>query len=622
MYLTEDTPEAQEMRDNVLRLLTSGYEPNIRLAFSLVEGGGLHLSFFFPLWAGCFTDRETVGEKKAIWERVIWQYVGEDVLTYLQIHFAQKEKYWWNDMYDAFKSNYFFELMVAYGLFSVGELTRLWYEDTFYYQNTNLTYYLLEQNVPLGKNLFQSRFFPPIYAREHTYKLLQKIDFWDALVKHGLFSVGELVDLWHKDAVYHRETVLTRFFFERILLPETDKRFLFHEHIAPNSHLLHCQAIAQLFETEDATFDKKAFLQTKYLQNGTLDLNNTCLKSLPAEALELEGVHTLNIIGTKIETLPTELLLRIKNIKATRKMHRRIHAQMKALGRQDYFYAQYRAIDRGLSHFRRKKYIKAIDAFRVGEPVGIDSFLSVEERGKYWQAYFASFVRVGKLDEALQVLEKATSALPYPVVFHWRWMDEYMRVFMLAEREGEVLALFEPYAKSTAATHNVWNMLGMNGDYFWRLQNEKLAYQCQIKESFTFFENAKQYATLHPTEWRWLKIFRHLRDLKKYAEIIELFEYHETTVFYRNNLPAQRIDRHERCVWIWIEAHIAVGKLDKAEMLCSYYLRNLEETKRNTSHRYMIAKASEWAKLAYSYLAEIYTLQGNTACALLYQNKL
>ncbi|TAE06555.1 MAG: hypothetical protein EAZ95_19060 [Bacteroidetes bacterium] len=275
-----------------------------------------------------------------------------------------------------------------------------------------------------------------------------------------------------------------------------------------------------------------------------------------------------------------------------------------------------------MSHFRRKKYIEAIDAFRVGEPVGIDSFLSVEERGKYWQAYFASFVRVGKLDEALLVLEKATSALPYPVVFHWRWMDEYMRVFMLAEREGEVLALFEPYAERAVATHNVWNMLGMNGDYFWRLQNEKLAYQCQIQESFMFFEHAKQYATLHPTEWRWLKIFRHLRDLKKYAEIIELFEYHETTVFYQNNLPAQRIDRHDRCVWIWIEAHIAVGKLDKAEMLCSYYLQNLEETKRNTSHRYMVAKASEWAKLAYQYLAEIYTLQGNTACASLYQNKL
>jgi len=45
MYLTEETPEAQAMRDNVARLLQNDDISQVMLAIQLVEGGGWHQDF-------------------------------------------------------------------------------------------------------------------------------------------------------------------------------------------------------------------------------------------------------------------------------------------------------------------------------------------------------------------------------------------------------------------------------------------------------------------------------------------------------------------------------------------------------------------------------------------------
>lgn len=45
MYLTENTPEAQEMREQVMRLLSSDTTENIELALQLISGGGYCFDF-------------------------------------------------------------------------------------------------------------------------------------------------------------------------------------------------------------------------------------------------------------------------------------------------------------------------------------------------------------------------------------------------------------------------------------------------------------------------------------------------------------------------------------------------------------------------------------------------
>jgi len=49
MYLLEDSPEAQDMRQNVYNLLISDDEDNTVLAMQLIDGGGVHKDFLAPL---------------------------------------------------------------------------------------------------------------------------------------------------------------------------------------------------------------------------------------------------------------------------------------------------------------------------------------------------------------------------------------------------------------------------------------------------------------------------------------------------------------------------------------------------------------------------------------------
>jgi hypothetical protein len=49
MHLLENIPEAEILRQNVINLLSSKDDGNIKLALQLIEGGGLHESFKIPL---------------------------------------------------------------------------------------------------------------------------------------------------------------------------------------------------------------------------------------------------------------------------------------------------------------------------------------------------------------------------------------------------------------------------------------------------------------------------------------------------------------------------------------------------------------------------------------------
>lgn len=51
MYLLDETPETEPLREQVLNLLTSDVQENLVLALQLIKGGGMHPSFILPLWA-------------------------------------------------------------------------------------------------------------------------------------------------------------------------------------------------------------------------------------------------------------------------------------------------------------------------------------------------------------------------------------------------------------------------------------------------------------------------------------------------------------------------------------------------------------------------------------------
>lgn len=54
MHLLEATEEAKQMRENIRDLLASEIPENITLALQLIQGGGMHTSFIYPLWANYY----------------------------------------------------------------------------------------------------------------------------------------------------------------------------------------------------------------------------------------------------------------------------------------------------------------------------------------------------------------------------------------------------------------------------------------------------------------------------------------------------------------------------------------------------------------------------------------
>lgn len=541
MYLQENTPEAQEMRENITRLLTSEYEPNIAVAFSLIRGGGFDFSFFMPLWEH--------------YHHLSW------------VNASIKEDF------EAIVHTYFSGKLQAYLLKEMREL------------------------------------------HHDKYKPFEKTDFFEMLVSDGVATVGELIRLWKEEPAYHNRSALTRFLLQQ--KASIDKRFFLEKFLYLSQ--LQMKGISFLFEDEDESFDKLAFLK-RFVQRNTLDLSNTGLTSLPAEALQLQGIEVLDLRGTDIRDLPTAILRSVKDIKCNQKTARKLYGKIFDEGVFDYPYAQKLAYRKAMMLWESKQYQKAYDFFQIAENVAYSPIFTQEEQHIFLRNYFDSALRVGKFEEGLALLKREKTNGKTSIFFS-KFKEEFTMEFLCMDREAELLAVLEVYKTQQ---YSVENMIGLDNGFLWRVMNEKLAYQNRFEDMFKLFEKAKNYCTeLYAHTWTWTKIFRHLRDHQQYADIVKVLEYFENTIFYENNAPKQPIERHNRCVWIWAEAYIAVGKLDKAEALCAHYIQLHHEKMsfKDVPNEYRYAQTLYLLKLSFAYLAEIYTQKGRQACADFYRQE-
>lgn len=83
MYLSENTPEAQAMRENVLNLVSSQDENNITLALQLMKGGGFVPETAVPLWLHAI---ENVKAKKEVL-LFLKDSLPEQAYHYIQLYF-------------------------------------------------------------------------------------------------------------------------------------------------------------------------------------------------------------------------------------------------------------------------------------------------------------------------------------------------------------------------------------------------------------------------------------------------------------------------------------------------------------------------------------------------------
>lgn len=562
MYLTEETLEAQEMRLKIKDLLVSEYEPNIALAFTIIQTGGFHFDLFPYMWGAYQNKKYNLQWFDETFEDMMKAIFSENIQAYIYLEIEKKRNEWWRSQYRLFEKVDFFQMLIEDGLVTMADLQKRWETEPFYREKTCLTRFLLENKAQIDKSFFLSPDLPAHFLRTHG------LDF--------------------------------------------------------------------LFDDVDENFDKLAFLKRyilpKSYQNNLyyLDLSNTGLHNLPAEVLQLEGLEALDIRGTKIRDLPHEILATVKVIKANEKTRRKIYGKVLTQNRFDYFYAQKLAYRKALMLWEGKKYAQAFPYFQIGEHIIDDHSFEDKEKKEFWENYFHNAFQVGKLEECKIILQKAMQALPYPQVLYWKSWLSYMAYFFCENTETYWLQVLEDYAQNSnpaeqkrySALHHLGLVnlpqMGYVYDYGWRAMHEQAIYKGYIKASTQIIERARiaiPQIALHT--WHWLKFFRHLQFKKAYAEIVYLFEYHENSIFFPPDSVGIATYKHHRIMWIWIEAFIQVGKLDKAELLCSYHLKLYKEYENTTSQSTYYERMSSryFAKLAYHYLAQIYTLQNRTICA-------
>jgi hypothetical protein len=147
MYLTENTPEAQEMRQKVRDMLVSEYEPNVGLAFAILQTGGFHLELFPYIWSAYCSKKYDLKEYEDTFQAMIVALFPEKLHEYIQYEASRMRAYYWRSPYNLFNNTAFFELLVSENMTTLSALLGYWEREPFYKKHTCLTRFLLENKV-------------------------------------------------------------------------------------------------------------------------------------------------------------------------------------------------------------------------------------------------------------------------------------------------------------------------------------------------------------------------------------------------------------------------------------------------------------------------------------------
>lgn len=549
MYLTEDSPESAKMRENIKNMLTSEYEPNFMVAFNLIQGGGLHIDVFPYIWNVYFKDKNKYAPFLPILEDFIESFFPERLQKFIKDEMETMAKDWWRSNLALFSINYF-ELLLEEKMATVPQLLHIWKTEEFYHKNTALTHFLLQHKAEIDKNFFLHPYLP--------------------------------------------------------------------------THDLHIPEIARLFEEEDANFDKRALLQrfivpiSKTNRKHYLDLSRTGLKTLPAEVLELKDLEVLDIVGTKITELPFEILDNVKEIYMSNRTKRKVYSYVLRAQNWESPYTHKLAYQKGVLYWKGGKYEKAYQIFQqlTGNLSG--KIIGEEEIRDYWEKYIDSAFRCRSLEVCEAILKEAVNRIAYPKVFYWKNWSEYLLNIFCQDKEQVWLGILEQYIhdappqKIVYTVHQHLGIMPINPQvgYYqnWRVIFEKAIFKMQVQDALYILGKITNWEAKNAVNWHWTKIFRHLQGKQNYEGIVTLFEYFETRLFFSPDKVGLYNTPIHRALWIWVEALIRVGKLDTAELLCSYHIQYAKQNPRGYIERY-------FGRLAYQYLTEIYTLQNNLACA-------
>jgi tetratricopeptide (TPR) repeat protein len=462
-----------------------------------------------------------------------------------------------------------------------------------------------------------------VFWDSDKYKLFEKIDFFEMLLTEQIYDWEGLLELWQNDIFFTDHTCLTRFFLEN--MEKMDARFFLHPHLKPSQ--MHIKPIAEVFAREDKKLNKLQFLK-KFKVGNTLDLSSTGLSQIPQEVSQIPDIEVVNIIGTNIKELPIKLLKRVKDVQANKKSMRHILKQVYLLNEYDYPFAEKVAFRKAQINFEGKKYDAALPLLKIAAPQMQNLSLPQAERLKFWEMYFTCAVWENELTQAKTILRMACIALPNqhfysPLIFDWKIWLNFLPEILLQDAENEWFAIIEPYCTAFKPAVGFQLIHAQT----WQLFSERWIYKNRVEEAFALFEKSKKYTARDTEQWAsWVRIFRFLQSQKAYETIVKVYLYFEKIVFYLDNKPHLPLERHFRCLYIWMDAFYQTGDWARVELWCGEYIRFFKEATDVKTGSKLLQKYSRGTVFhrvycAYVYLYYIYTQQGNHTCAQFYLQK-
>jgi hypothetical protein len=158
MFLSENTPDAQQLRLKLFNLLISNDPANVGLGLELLQGGGLHLSMFPYLWLlyRARNEKHTKYREKIeqFYQAFITRFLSLNAQIFLQSHIDKNQVYWEYDRFKLFEKVDYFEMLLAEKIYDWEGLLELWQMDIFYTEHTCLTRFFLENIEKMDARFF------------------------------------------------------------------------------------------------------------------------------------------------------------------------------------------------------------------------------------------------------------------------------------------------------------------------------------------------------------------------------------------------------------------------------------------------------------------------------------
>ncbi len=242
--------------------------------------------------------------------------------------------------------------------------------------------------------------------RRPAHALFHDQRFFQALLHDEVLDANALAQLLSDDHTYLSSGLIA--FLLRRNIP-----FDYNLLVNPDrpEAVLHRPLTRLLLELRDPAFPRAAFV-AQFRKGDMLDFHGTGIYEIPDEALDYEGIQSIDLIGTSVKALPNPILRQIQSLHAGKRQRQKIFRAIYDRGIADSFFVKQVLQERGLRHYLKGAYIDAWKDLPFALEIAEDPVLGVSQCCLYLEACFETAMIVGEYEVAKLALRKLPTMMP------------------------------------------------------------------------------------------------------------------------------------------------------------------------------------------------------------------